>query len=87
VTANVAPAKMAAMCKAALLGNSDEAIAIDQKLEGLHDKLFIESSPIPVKWAVSEMGFCNNIFRLPMTPLSEQYYHDVKQAMAQAGVK
>lgn len=86
VTANVAPAKMAAMCRAALEGNAELALEIDQQLAGLHHALFIESNPIPVKWAVSQLGLCENILRLPMTPLSEQYHGEVRQAMQAAGV-
>ena len=86
VTANVAPAKMAAMFRAALEGNAELALEIDQQLAGLHHALFIESNPIPVKWAVSQLGLCENILRLPMTPLSEQYHGEVRQAMQAAGV-
>ncbi len=87
VTANVAPAKMAEMCRLALAGNEAEAEAVDQQLMMLHEKLFIESSPIPVKWAMSEMGFCENMFRLPLTPLNEQYHTTVKAAMRAAGIE
>jgi 4-hydroxy-tetrahydrodipicolinate synthase len=87
VTANVAPAKMAEMCRLALEGKEDEAEKIDQQLMMLHEKLFIESSPIPVKWAMSEMGFCDNTFRLPLTPLSEENYQPVKAAMRAAGIE
>ncbi len=87
VTANVAPAKMAEMCRLALAGKEDEAEAIDQQLMMLHDKLFIESSPIPVKWALSEMGYCENTFRLPLTPLSDDCHSTVKAAMRAAGIK
>ncbi len=87
VTANVAPAKMAEMCGLALAGKEDEAEAIDQQLMMLHDTLFIESNPIPVKWALSEMGFCENTFRLPLTPLNNECHETVRAAMRAAGIK
>lgn len=86
VTANVAPAEMAQMCQAALDGDANKALAIDQKIEGLHRALFVESNPIPVKWAVSEMGYCENIFRLPMTPLAAQFHQPLRDALGKAGV-
>lgn len=87
VTANVAPAKMAEMCRLALEGKVEEAEKVDQQLMMLHEYLFIESSPIPVKWVLSEMGFCENTFRLPLTPLNEDYYQPVKAAMRAAGIE
>lgn len=87
VTANVAPAKMSKMCRLALEGKDDESAKVDQQLMLLHDALFIESSPIPVKWVLSEMGYCENTFRLPLTPLSEEYYQPVKAAMRAAGIE
>jgi len=86
VTANVAPAQMAAMCAAALAGNADEAARIDAGIEALHRLLFIESNPIPVKWATSEMGLTGPTMRLPMTPLSEACHEPVRTALRQAGV-
>lgn len=86
VTANVAPAQMAQMCLAALAGNAEEALRIDQQIAELHRVLFIESNPIPVKWAVSQMGLCENIFRLPLTPLSEKYHATLRNALVAAGV-
>lgn len=86
VTANVAPAEMAQMCQAALDGDAHKALAIDKKIEGLHRALFVESNPIPVKWAVSEMGYCENNFRLPMTPLAAQFHQPLRDALGKAGV-
>ena len=86
VTANVAPKSMAAMCQAALQGDSGQAKELDQLLRGLHSTLFLEANPIPVKWAVSEMGFCTNTLRLPMTPLAQQHHAAVREAMSTAGV-
>ena len=86
VTANVAPAKMRAMCDAALAGDRQGALAIDLQLQGLHRELFAESNPIPVKWALREMGLIPEGIRLPLTPLSGQYHERLRQAMRQVGV-
>ena len=86
VTANVAPRLMHAMCAAALAGNADEAHAINVRLDGLHHKLFAESNPIPVKWAVAEMGLCPRGIRLPLTWLSAAAEAQVRDAMRQAGI-
>lgn len=71
VTANVAPQEMASMCAAALSGDGEKAASIDQTLQALHKAMFIESNPIPVKWALSQMGLINDALRLPLTQLSE----------------
>ncbi len=84
VTANVAPAKLQQMCKKALAGDAEGAKAIDETLQPLHRDLFIQSSPIPVKWAVSELGFIEQGIRLPMTWLSKDCEETVKQAMSMA---
>ncbi len=86
VTANVAPKAMHEMCQLALTGKRAEAEAINQRLMGLHTKLFVESNPIPVKWAVHTLGLIPARLRLPLTPLSEKYHDVVKQAMQQAQV-
>lgn len=85
VTANVVPAKMAAMCQAALDGEADRAHAIDREIAILHKVLFVESNPIPVKWATQQMGLCGPTLRLPMTLLDEQYHEQVRAAMNSAG--
>ena len=85
VTANVVPAKMAAMCRLALEGKESEARSIDAEIADLHRLLFIESNPIPVKWAVSQMGFGEVNMRLPMTVLSEEYHEDLRQALIASG--
>ncbi len=85
VTANVVPAKMAAMCRLALAGKESEARSIDAEIADLHRLLFIESNPIPVKWAVSQMGFGEVNMRLPMTVLSEEYHEDLRQALIASG--
>jgi 4-hydroxy-tetrahydrodipicolinate synthase len=86
VTANVAPRQMHQMCAAALRGEREEAERIDALLAALHKGLFVEPNPIPVKWAVSEMGLIEQGIRLPMTPLSDDYHETVRQAMKLAGV-
>jgi len=85
VTANVVPAKMAKMCRLALEGKEIEARALDAEIADLHKLLFSESNPIPVKWAVSQMGFCGLNLRLPMTVLAEEYQQPLRQAMIASG--
>lgn len=86
VTANVAPKLMADFCNAMLAKQHDLADKYFQKLLGLHKKLFVESNPIPVKWAMQEMGFISSGIRLPLTPLNAQYCDTVRAAMAQADI-
>lgn len=86
VTGNVAPKAMHDMCAAALAGDRERAEGIDRTLRALHRDLFIESSPIPVKWALHEMGLIPPGLRLPLTPLSPQCYDRVRDALRQAGV-
>ncbi|MEN8168961.1 MAG: 4-hydroxy-tetrahydrodipicolinate synthase [Pseudomonadota bacterium] len=85
VTANVAPQGMHEMCSAALAGEYDKAAVINDKLMPLHQKLFVEANPIPVKWALHEMGLIPAGIRLPLTPLSALYHDTVRQAMKSAG--
>ncbi|MGD2082501.1 MAG: 4-hydroxy-tetrahydrodipicolinate synthase [Chromatiales bacterium] len=86
VTSNVAPALMQRMCQAALAGDRETAAALDARLAGLHKSLFLEANPIPVKWALAEMGMIGKGIRLPLTWLSEGCHEPVRQAMVQAGV-
>lgn len=86
VTANVAPKLMHEMCAAAIAGDAETAHAIDSKLNALHRDLFIESNPIPVKWAVHELGLIDSGIRLPLTWLPENCHEAVRSAMRQAGV-
>jgi 4-hydroxy-tetrahydrodipicolinate synthase len=81
VTANVAPKLMSEMCAAALAGDSALAAALDRQLIGLHDAMFVEANPIPVKWAVSQLGLMENSLRLPMTALSDQHHQQVAAAL------
>ncbi len=85
VTANVVPAKMARMCRLALEGRAEEARAADAEIAELHRLLFIESNPIPVKWAVSQMGFGELNLRLPMTVLDEKYQAPLRDALIACG--
>jgi len=86
VTANVAPRLMHEMIAAALAGDRSRATVIDAKLAGLHRDLFIESNPIPAKWAVHAMGLAKKGIRLPLTWLSDDCHDAVRAAMAQAEV-
>ena len=85
VTANVVPEKMATMIRLASEGKADEARAADSEIAALHKLLFIESNPIPVKWAVSEMGYGELNLRLPMTPLSEEHREPLATALRASG--
>ena len=85
VTANVAPRLMHDMIAAAKAGDSAKAIAINNKLLGLHKALFVESNPIPVKWALHRMGRIAEGLRLPLTPLSSQHHETVAAALRTAG--
>ena len=84
VTANVAPAQMHDMCMRALEGDADGAGRIDDSLQPLHKALFLESNPIPAKWAVSQLGLVGPGIRLPLTPLSEKFHDQVRLAMQTA---
>ncbi len=84
VTANVAPRLMSAMCEAALKGDATLAEEIDRKLIALHQDLFLEANPIPVKWALHEMNLIPGGIRLPLTSLSAQYHDKVRNALRQA---
>ncbi len=86
VTGNVAPKLVHEMITAAIRGDRAIAEAIDQKLVGLHKALFVQSNPIPVKWAVAEMGLMRRGIRLPLTWLTEDCYAAVREAMQLAEV-
>lgn len=87
VTANVAPRAMADMVAAALKGDRAGATQIDQRLVALHRNLFVESNPIPVKWAVHRMGLCGPTLRLPLTELSPEYHAVVTESLFAAGIR
>ncbi|WP_292995421.1 4-hydroxy-tetrahydrodipicolinate synthase [Nitrosomonas sp.] len=86
VTANVAPKMMHEMCIAAFSGNLNTARVLNQKLLRLHIDLFVEANPIPVKWAVAQMGLIGSGIRLPLTPLSAQYHQLIREAMQSANI-
>jgi 4-hydroxy-tetrahydrodipicolinate synthase len=86
VTANVAPKLMHQMCAAALVGDVKKARELNLKLFPLHQKLFVEANPIPVKWALAEMGMIEHGMRLPMSPLSEKLHQTVRDALHEAGI-
>jgi 4-hydroxy-tetrahydrodipicolinate synthase len=86
VTANVAPRGMHELCAAAMNGRVAEAIAINNKLLPLHNKLFVEPNPVPVKWAMAEMGLIPSGMRLPIVPLAKEFHETVRAAMRESGV-
>ena len=86
VTANIAPLKMHELCKAALSGDKALAEKINAELMPLHKKLFLESNPIPIKWALHEMGLIPSGIRLPLSTLDPKFHSDVKLAMQAAGI-
>ncbi|KAA0875128.1 4-hydroxy-tetrahydrodipicolinate synthase [Nitrincola tapanii] len=86
VTANVAPAEMAKLCALGEQGKVEEARALQAKLMPLHTQLFVEANPIPVKWALAEMGLIGPGIRLPLTPLSTCYHGLVRAAMHDSGL-
>ena len=86
VSGNVVPRQVAKLCRLALESDFDNARKLDSTLQGLNKLLFVESSPIPVKWAVSQMGLMDANIRLPLTPYSAQYHDEMRAAMREAGV-
>jgi 4-hydroxy-tetrahydrodipicolinate synthase len=86
VTANVAPRDMADMCRAAIAGGIAKAVELNNKMFPLHQKLFIEPNPVPVKWALAEMGKMPAGIRLPLVPLAAECHEAVRAALREAGV-
>ena len=86
VTANAAPNLMHRMCKAAISGDADTARTLNGQLAELHKAMFVESNPIPAKWAVAQQGFIGGGIRLPLMPLSSQHHDQVREALSNAGV-
>ena len=86
VTANVAPKQMSEVCEAALAGEQAKAQDLNQQIANLHNILFCESNPIPVKWALHEMGYMGTGIRLPLTPLAEQYREPLRNGLKVAGI-
>ena len=86
VTANVAPRLVHEMCTAAFVGEVTKARDINRKLFPLHQKLFVEANPIPVKWVLTEMQRIQPGIRLPLTPLAQQYHETLRNAMRSADI-
>jgi 4-hydroxy-tetrahydrodipicolinate synthase len=86
VTANVVPGRFAAMCRAALAGDASLARSLDAEIAELHRLLFLESNPIPAKWALAEMGMMEHGIRLPLTPLSATHQPRLRRALADLGL-
>ena len=87
VTANVAPRLMHEMCARALAGDVKTSREINLRLLCLHQRLFVEANPIPVKWALAQMGLIEPGIRLPMTPLAERFHETVREALHEAGIR
>ena len=86
VTANVAPKVMSEVCAAAIAGDAAGAEELNAQVANLHNILFCESNPIPVKWALHEMGYISTGLRLPLTPLAEQYREPIRNSLKAAGI-
>ena len=86
VTANIAPRRMHELCVAAIAGDARRAMQIQLALLPVHKHLFVEPNPIPVKWAMQQMGLCGGTLRLPMTPLAETYHASVLAALRQCAL-
>ena len=86
VTANVAPRVMSQMCRAALAGEREIAIGLNNQLLGLHNHLFLEANPIPVKWALEQMGKIGSGIRLPLTPFDPKFHAILRATMREASV-
>ncbi len=85
VTANVLPAEMSKLCQLALDGKAEEAKALNDSLMPVHEAMFVESNPIPVKWALADMGIMGEGIRLPLTVLDSKYHAQVHEALKAAG--
>lgn len=85
VTANIAPRLMAKLCDAAADNDQETCLALERELMPLHRLMFVESNPIPVKWALYKMGLMNDEIRLPLTRLSSSYHQEMEQALRQVG--
>jgi len=86
VTANIAPRAMHDLCVAAMSGKVAEAVAINNRMLPLHNKLFVEPNPVPLKWAMAEMGLMPAGIRLPLVALNAEYHAVVRAALREAGV-
>lgn len=87
VTANIAPRAMHDLCAAAMAGKVADAVAINNRLLPLHHKLFVEPNPVPLKWAMHELGLIDSGMRLPLVPLSPEFHQAVRTAMRESGLQ
>ena len=86
VSGNVAPRQMSDLCRAVAEGEIEKAAEIDDSLQPLNTALFVESNPIPVKWALHEMGLISSAIRLPLTVYADEFHEQMKDAMNTAGI-
>lgn len=86
VTANIAPRAMHELCVAAIEGRIADAIAINDRLIPLHNRLFVEPNPVPVKWALMQMGHIRSGIRLPLVTLGAAHQEAVRAALRESGV-
>jgi 4-hydroxy-tetrahydrodipicolinate synthase len=86
VVANIAPKEMHELCEAAMSGNVAKAVEINKRMLPLHIKLFVEPNPVPLKWAMSDMGMIPSGIRLPLVPLAAEYHALVREALRESGV-
>ena len=86
VTANIAPKAMSEVCAVAIAKDEQQAKTLNNKIANLHNILFCESNPIPVKWALHEMGSIGTGVRLPLTALAEQYREPLRTNLKVAGI-
>ena len=87
VTANIAPNQMHRMCTFAINGDKKEAERINNMVDTLHDSLFLESNPIPAKWALNNMSLIEKGIRLPLTWLDSKYHEDLEDAIINSRAK
>ncbi len=87
VTANIAPRAMHDLCAAAMAGKVADAVAINNRMLPLHHKLFVEPNPVPLKWAMHELGLIDSGMRLPLVPLSPEFHQAVRTAMRESGLQ
>lgn len=85
VTANVVPGQLAEMVRLALAGEADKAAAVNEKIASLHELLFLEANPIPVKWALQEMGMIGPGIRLPLVEFDPKFHQQLREALQQSG--
>ncbi len=85
VTANVVPGQLSEMCRLAMAGKSDAARALNEKIAALHELLFVEANPMPVKWALQEMGKIGPGIRLPLLELDPKFHQILREGLQQAG--